>query len=245
MKRTLVAVGGIQPNVDSRRQAAAKEVAAGVIARGYDVAAATAHLVRRDRKLARWIRRLGPLEYDFHARFTAVDALAHSILHQQLSGRAAATISGRVEALMPRGRSITAAGLAMVSDAQLRGAGVSGNKVAALRDLAAKSVAGIVPTPRQLARMPDDEVIERLVQVRGIGRWTVEMLLMFRLGRPDVLPVDDLGIRKGVQVVRGQPELPAPAELRALGERWAPYRTQASFYLWQVAGTVTAGLQSK
>ena len=205
-----------------------------LIPRGFDVAAAVAHLAKRDRKLATWMRRIGPLEHDFNQRFDPVDALAHSILYQQLSGKAAATIAGRVEALMPRGRKITARGLDAVDDVALRGAGVSRNKVAALRDLAGKSHAGIVPTPAQLARMPDQDLIDHLIQVRGIGRWTVEMLLMFRLGRPDVLPVHDLGVRKGAQIVHRFPEMPAPLALQEFGERWAPFRTLASFYLWRV-----------
>ncbi|HET7612140.1 MAG TPA: DNA-3-methyladenine glycosylase 2 family protein [Rhodanobacteraceae bacterium] len=205
-----------------------------VIARGFDVQAAAAHLGKRDRKLARWMRRIGPIERDFEQRFDPVDALAHSILYQQLSGKAAATIAGRVEALMPRGRRITARGLDSVDDASLRAAGVSRNKVAALRDLAAKSHEGIVPTPARLARMPDQDLIDHLIQVRGIGRWTVEMLLMFRLGRPDVLPIHDLGIRKGAQIVHGFDELPAPLALQEFGALWGPYRTLASFYLWKI-----------
>jgi DNA-3-methyladenine glycosylase II len=205
-----------------------------IIPRGFDVAAATAHLARRDRKLATWMRRIGPIEHDFERRFDPVDALAHSILYQQLSGKAAATIAGRVEALMPRGRRITARGLDTLDDTALRAAGVSRNKVAALRDLAEKSHARIVPTPARLARMSDQELIDHLVQVRGIGRWTVEMLLMFRLGRPDVLPVDDLGIRKGAQIVHRFEAMPTPLELQGFGERWGPYRTLASFYLWRV-----------
>lgn len=205
-----------------------------VIPRGFDVQAATGHLARRDRRLAAWMRRIGPVDCDFGARFDPVDALAHSILHQQLSGKAARTIAGRVEDLMPRGRRITAAGIDAAGDAELRLAGVSRNKVAALRDLALKAHAGIVPTSTQLARMPDQAIIDHLVQVRGIGRWTVEMLLMFRLGRPDVLPVDDLGVRKGAQIVHRLPELPAPVALREFGERWAPYRTLAGFYMWKV-----------
>ncbi|HEX5961771.1 MAG TPA: DNA-3-methyladenine glycosylase 2 family protein [Rhodanobacteraceae bacterium] len=205
-----------------------------LIPRGFDAEAATAHLLKRDRKLGRWISRIGPLEHDFEARFDPVDALAHSILHQQLSGKAARTISGRVEDLMPRGRRITARGLDAVDDTALRAAGVSRNKIAALRDLATKAHARIVPTAAQLARMPDQDLIDHLVQVRGIGRWTVEMMLMFRLGRPDVLPVDDLGVRKGAQIVHRWSELPPPRELREFGERWAPYRTLAGFYLWRV-----------
>ncbi|HLI17932.1 MAG TPA: DNA-3-methyladenine glycosylase 2 family protein [Rhodanobacteraceae bacterium] len=204
------------------------------IPRGFDIDAATAHLARRDRKLGRWMRRIGPLEHDFDARFHPVDALARSILYQQLSGKAAATITARVRQRMPRGGRITARGIDAVDDAGLRAAGVSRNKIAALRDLAAKFHAGIVPTSAQLDRMSDQDLIDHLTQVRGIGRWTVEMLLMFRLGRPDVLPVDDLGVRKGAQIVHGFDALPAPLALREFGERWGPYRTLASFYLWKV-----------
>jgi DNA-3-methyladenine glycosylase II len=121
-----------------------------------------------------------------------------------------------------------------VDDATLRGCGVSFNKIAALRDLAAKSQAGIVPTAARLARMPDADIIDHLTQVRGIGRWTVEMMLMARLGRPDVLPIHDLGIRKGAQIVRKLEDMPAPLALEELGERWRPFRTLASFYLWQI-----------
>lgn len=204
------------------------------IARGFDIAAATAHLTKCDRKLGQWMRRIGPLQHDFSARFEPVDALARSILYQQLSGKAAATITERVRRRMPRGGRITARGIDGVDDAGLRAAGVSGNKIAALRDLAAKYHAGIVPTSAQLDRMSDESLIEHLTQVRGIGRWTVEMLLMFRLGRADVLPVDDLGVRKGAQIVHGFEEMPLPRMLREFGERWAPYRTLAAFYLWRV-----------
>ncbi len=210
-----------------------------VIARGFDVQAAAAYLGKRDRRLAKWMRRIGPIERDFSVRFDPVDALAHSILYQQLSGKAAATIAGRVEALMPGWRRITTHGIDAVDDAALRAAGVSRNKIAALRDLAAKSHARIVPTPAQLARMPDQDLIDHLIQVRGIGRWTVEMLLMFRLGRPDVLPVHDLGIRKGAQIVHRFEELPTPLALQEFGELWGPYRTLASFYLWKIVEAAT------
>ncbi len=214
------------------------------IPRGFDFVRARRHLARKDKGLAAWMRRIGPLEHDFSARFDPVDALARSILHQQLSGKVVRVIEARVEALMPRGRRITARGIDAVDDAALRAAGVSGNKLRALRDLAAKSHAGIVPTPARLDRMSDEDLIDHLVQVRGIGRWTVEMLLMFRLGRPDILPVDDLGVRKGAQIVHGFTELPKPRALREFGERWAPYRTLAGFYLWKVAEADAASAPS-
>ncbi len=205
-----------------------------VIPRGFDFGVAHAHLSKRDKKLAKWMQRIGPIERDFTVRFDPVDALARAILYQQLSGKAAATIVGRIEKLMPRAGKITAKGIDAASDEALRAAGASRNKIAALRDLAAKSREGIVPTPAQLARMPDQDLIDHLTQVRGIGRWTVEMLLMFRLGRPDVLPVHDLGIRKGAQIVHRFDDLPAPLALQEFGERWVPFRTLASFYLWKI-----------
>ena len=214
------------------------------IVRGFDLDAARAHLARRDRRLAPWMRRIGPLAFDFRRPFDPVDTLARSILHQQLAGKAAATITARVVALMPRRGRIDPAGIAALSDDALRAAGVSRNKIAALRDLAAKADAGIVPNTRQLARMSDIAIIEHLTQVRGIGRWTVEMMLMFRLGRPDVLPVDDLGVRMGARIVHGFEDLPAPRVLAALGERWAPYRTLAGFYLWRVVDASRAAART-
>lgn len=205
-------------------------------ARGFDTDAAFAHLCRRDRKLAAWMRRLGPIEADPRWRkpFDPVDALARAILYQQLSGKAAATIVGRVEAAIGSDR-LHGDTLARRDDADLRGCGVSGNKLLALRDLARREEAGEIPGLRQMATMSEDAIIEALVPTRGIGRWTVEMMLMFRLGRPDLLPIDDLGIRKGAQLVERQEAMPTPKELLARGERWGPYRSYASFYLWRIA----------
>lgn len=132
-----------------------------------------------------------------------------------------------------------AATLARIDDAALRACGVSGNKALALRDLAARETRGELPTLRQMATMHHDEIVAALVQVRGIGRWTVEMMLMFRLGRPDVLPVDDLGIRKGLQRVDRLETMPTPRELAARGETWGPYRTYAGLYLWRIADLAT------
>ncbi len=201
--------------------------------RGFDLALAHAHLRSSDARLARWMHRIGPLEFDFNARFHTVDALARSILHQQLSGKAAATITARVVALMPRAQ-ISAAGLQALPDAALRGAGVSGNKLAALRDLGARAQAGAIPGAAALERMSDADIIAALTPVRGIGRWTVEMLLMFRLGRPDVLPLDDLGVRQGAALVDGLEMAPNARALAARGACWAPYRSLAGFYLWRV-----------
>jgi DNA-3-methyladenine glycosylase II len=203
------------------------------LARGFDVAAARRHLARADRELGRWMRRIGPLDPDWHKPFEPVDVLARSILYQQLAGKAAATIVGRVEKLLPRGPHFHAEDLRDVAAEALRACGVSANKQRALKDLADKALAGVVPHARELRWLADDELIERFSAVRGIGRWTVEMMLIFRLGRPDVLPIDDLGIRKGAQLVWGLEQMPKPRELAELGQRWAPYRTLASLYLWR------------
>lgn len=166
-------------------------------ARGFDVEAARAHLSRVDRKLAAWMQRIGPIEADprWKKSFDVCDALARAILYQQLSGKAAATIVGRVETAIASNK-LHADTLGRVDDATIRACGVSGNKLLALRDLAARAQRGEIPDARRMATMSDDEVVQALVPVRGIGRWTVEMMLMFRLGRPDVLPVDDLGIER-------------------------------------------------
>lgn len=204
--------------------------------RGFDVDRAAQELARRDRALARWIRRIGPLAFDWHRPFDTVDALARAILQQQLSGKAAATIEARLRAALPGGPRITAAGLRAISPEAMRACGVSENKRLALLDLAVRAEAGAVPSSQALAWMDDDEAIATLTEVRGIGRWTVEMLLMFRLGRPDVLPVDDLGVRKGAQRLLALDRPPTPRELLAHGGRWRPWRSLASFYLWRIAG---------
>ena len=205
-------------------------------ARGFDTEAAFAHLCKRDRKLGAWMRTLGPIEPDprWRKRFDPVDALARAILYQQLSGKAAATIVGRVEAAIGSDR-LHCDTLARCDDADLRGCGVSGNKLLALRDLARREEAGEIPDLRRMSTMSEDAIVQALVPIRGIGRWTVEMMLMFRLGRPDVLPIDDLGIRKGAQRVDGADAMPTPKELAARGECWGPYRSYASVYLWRIA----------
>lgn len=210
------------------------------IARGFDTGAAFEHLAKRDRKLGAWMRRMGPIPADPRWRkpFDPVDALARAILYQQLSGKAAATIVSRVEAAIDSDR-FHCGTLARCDDATLRACGVSGNKLLALRDLALRESRGEIPDLRRMAGMDNDAIIAALVPVRGIGRWTVEMMLMFRLGRPDVLPVDDLGVRKGAQVVDRLDEMLKPKELAERGEKWGPYRTYASLYLWRIADADT------
>ncbi len=205
-------------------------------ARGYDVDAATKHLLKVDRRLARWIKRVEPVAVDpsWRKSFDVVDALARAILHQQLAGKAAATIVGRVEAAVG-GPLLHAEAFDRVDDAALRACGVSGNKARALRDLADHQRRGAIPTLRQMASRDDHSIIEALTAVRGIGRWTVQMMLMFRLGRPDQLPVDDLGVRNGLQRVDALAVPPSPRQLAERGEIWGPYRSLASMYLWRIA----------
>jgi DNA-3-methyladenine glycosylase II len=209
-------------------------------ARGFDTEAAFDHLARRDRKLGAWMKKLGPIAADARWRkpFDPVDALARAILYQQLSGKAASTIVGRVETAIASDR-FHCDTLARCDDATIRACGVSGNKLLALRDLALRESRGEIPSLRQMSTLDDDAIVAALVPVRGIGRWTVEMMLMFRLGRPDVLPVDDLGIRKGAQTVDKAEAMLAPKALIERGDRWGPYRTYASLYLWRIADAAT------
>jgi 3-methyladenine DNA glycosylase/8-oxoguanine DNA glycosylase len=157
-------------------------------------------------------------------------------VYQQLTGKAASTIHGRLVALFPAKR-ITPQRLLRTHSRRLRGAGLSRAKVLALKDLAAKTLDGIVPPARVLHTMPDDEIVAHLTQVRGIGRWTVEMMLIFRLGRPDVWPVTDYGVQKGYARVFSRGRLPSPKLLERRGERWRPFRSAAAWYLWRAAET--------
>jgi len=204
--------------------------------RGFDIATARTALARRDPALGREMRRLGPLPQPqaWRSAFDTVDSLARSILHQQLSGKAAATIVGRVETAAGCAQ-LCADSLARIDDERLRAYGVSAAKARALRDLGARALAGEVPSSRALAWQDEDSIIERLTAIRGIGRWSVEMLLIFRLGRPDVLPLGDLGVRRGLQRLDGLDSLPSPNALAARGEVWGPWRSLASLYLWRLA----------
>jgi methylated-DNA-[protein]-cysteine S-methyltransferase len=201
---------------------------------GFDPHAAVAHLRAADAALARTIEAVGPFQMELKRTASLFGALAEAIVYQQLTGKAAATIYGRVCALFPRGHAgPTAQQILRAADHQLRGAGLSRAKTLALRDLARRAADGEIPSLAEVHRMEDDAIIESLTKVRGIGRWTVEMLLMFRLGRPDVLPVDDYGIRKGFAIVCRKRELPSRRDLERRGARWKPYRTVASWYLWR------------
>jgi DNA-3-methyladenine glycosylase II len=198
----------------------------------FDHEEATEALCRADRRLAGLIRRTGPFTMRPERMQRPFDALLRTIVYQQLSGKAAATILGRVLNHFPRRRPDPSLLLAL-PEQTLRSAGMSRAKVAAVRELAAKTLDGTVPTLTRLRKMDDDEIVERLTEVRGIGRWTVEMLLIFRLGRPDVLPVADLGVRKGFVLTYRRPAMPTTAELTEHAERWRPYRSVASWYMWR------------
>ena len=200
---------------------------------GPDAAAVNRALARADPRLGGLIRRVGRCRLELDAVSTPFASLAEAIVYQQLTGRVAATIHGRLVDLFRPKRLPTPSGLLLLSDAALRGAGLSRAKIAALRDLSEKTLDGTVPTLRALRRMDDEEIIERLTRVRGIGRWTVEMLLLFRLGRPDILPAGDYGIRKGFARTFRNGRLPDPKQVLRRGERWRPYRSVASWYLWR------------
>jgi DNA-3-methyladenine glycosylase II len=161
------------------------------------------------------------------------EALAESIVYQQLSGKAAATIWSRVRRLYPSRRRLDPAAVLQTSDAKLRAAGLSASKTRALKDLAAKTLDGTIPSARNLSRMSDEEIIGRLTAVRGIGPWTAQMLLLFDLGRPDVWPHTDYGVRKGFAKAFGRRKLPTPKQLFRLGEKWRPYRSVAAWYFWR------------
>jgi DNA-3-methyladenine glycosylase II len=191
------------------------------------------HLSATDARMAELIARSRRYNIAPSLAIRPFDALAESIAYQQLSGKAAATIFGRVRALYPKRKWLDPEQLLATPDERLRAAGLSRAKTAALKDLAAKTIDGTVPSGRALLRMSDDEVIARLTQVRGIGRWTVEMLLLFDLGRPDVWPVDDYGVRKGFAKTFARRKLPTPKQLMKIGEKWRPYRSVAAWYFWR------------
>ncbi len=205
----------------------------------YDTLEAVAHLKAVDGALGAFIERAGPMDLRPGRHGTPFEALLRAIAYQQLSGKAAATIHGRVLDLFPKRRPDPNRLLAL-PETRLREAGLSGAKTRAVRDLAAKALDGTVPPPGQIAVMSDADILQRLIQVRGVGRWTVEMLLIFDLGRSDVLPLDDLGIRKGFRQVYGMKKLPAPRTMTRRGRHWQPFRSAASWYLWKAADGAAA-----
>jgi len=203
----------------------------------YEPQAALDHLRAADAHLAAAIERCGEfaIERESEAGRTPYHSLLRAIVYQQLSGKAAGSIHDRLLALLDGAADSAPQALLALSDEQLRGAGLSRNKVLAVRDLAARCLDGTVPGDEALQSLDDEQIIERLSRVRGVGRWTVEMLLIFKLGRPDVLPVGDLGVRRGCQWLFGMAEPPTPKALTALAEPWRPYRSVASWYLWRIS----------
>jgi 3-methyladenine DNA glycosylase/8-oxoguanine DNA glycosylase len=207
----------------------------------FDLNAATRTLAARDERLKRLIEETAGFSLALESARSPYEALLEAIAYQSISGKAAATIFGRVKALGAGGRVPTPQRMLALRASRLRKAGLSNAKVLAMKDLARKTLAGVVPTLKQAHAMSDEELVERLVSVRGIGVWSVEMFLIFRLGRPDVLPVHDLGVRKGWSIAYGKKQMPTPRQLLAFGERWRPYRTVASWYMWRACERARAG----
>jgi 3-methyladenine DNA glycosylase/8-oxoguanine DNA glycosylase len=201
----------------------------------YDLEAATRGLRAADPVLGRIIERVGACGMRVGRAASPFNVLVESIAYQQITGHAASKILGRVVALYRPRRFPRPEDLLGTPDDLLRGAGLSRSKVASMKDLAAKCIDGTVPPLRTLHGLDDAEIVERLTAVRGVGPWTVEMLLIFRLGRPDVLPATDYGVRKGFQVAFRKREIPPPALILKRGERWRPYRSVAAWYLWRAA----------
>ena len=191
------------------------------------------HLCSADRTLARLIKKVGPCKLKPKNGRAPFEALVHAVTHQQLNGTAAATILKRLISIYAGKRFPSPEDVLATPDERLRAAGLSRAKAAANKYIASKTVAGVVPTSRTIAAMSNEEILERLTSVRGVGPWTVEMLLIFTLGRTDILPSTDYGVRKGFAMVYGWKELPTPKELLAHGERWRPHRSTAAWYLWR------------
>ena len=207
----------------------------------FDVAEATRYLAGRDQRLKRLIDETAPFTLELEEARSPYEALLQSIAYQSISGKAAATIFARVKDLGRNGRAPTPEEMIKLRTPVLRKAGLSGAKVLAMKDLARKTLAGVVPTLEQAHTMSDEELVERLVSVRGIGAWSVEMFLILRLGRPDVLPIHDLGVRKGWAITYGEKRMPKPKELLAFGEAWRPYRTVATWYMWRALERAGSG----
>ena len=199
----------------------------------FDLQEALRHLSEHDEVLKGLIHALRPFTINVTGQESPYEVLIRSIVYQSISGKAAKTIFERIKALGGNGRLPSPESMLKLPAPKLRRAGLSGAKVLAMKDLAKKAITGIVPTHEEALELSDQELVERLVSVRGIGAWTVEMFLIFRLGRPDVLPIHDLGVKKGWSVAYGRKHMPKPQELLKFGERWRPYRTVASWYMWR------------
>lgn len=199
----------------------------------FDHIAAHEHLSRADKRLGRLIARVGAFQFKLDECDSVFESLLEAIVYQSISGKAAATIFARVKAIGSNGQCPRPDEILATRIQALRKAGLSNAKALAMKDLAQKTMDGVVPTLEAAAQMSDEELVERLVSVRGIGAWTVEMFLIFRLGRPDVLPIHDYGVQKGYALTYGKRDIPKPKQLLQFGERWRPYRTVASWYMWR------------
>jgi 3-methyladenine DNA glycosylase/8-oxoguanine DNA glycosylase len=205
----------------------------------FDHVEAHAYLSKIDKHLARLIARVGGFRFKLDECDSVYESLLEAIMHQSIAGKAAQAIFARIKALGTNGNCPTPEELLRVPPRKLRTAGLSKAKVAAVRDLAQKTIDGVVPTLEAAGKMSDQELVDRLISVRGIGAWTVEMFLIFRLGRADVLPIHDYGVQKGYAITYRKRKIPKPKELLKFGERWRPYRSVASWYMWravQLAG---------
>lgn len=197
--------------------------------------AALEHLAKVDPLMGKLIREIGPCLLTPDRKRSPFQSLVQAVAHQQLHGTAAENILKRFIKLFPGRRFPRAEDLASVTDEQMRACGFSFAKIRAIRDISEKTINGAVPTNRAIVKLTDEEIIERLITVRGVGRWTVEMLLIFQLGRENVLPVDDFGVRMGFQVAYNKRSMPKPKALRNFGKRWHPHATTAAWYLWRAA----------
>ena len=195
--------------------------------------AALKHLAAVDPVMRKLIRAAGPCALKPEPKRSPFQSLVQAVAHQQLNGTAADTILTRFKKLFPGRKFPRPEDLAKVTDEQIRASGFSFSKIAAIRDIAAKTLDGTIPNSRAIAKLSDEEIITRLTEARGVGRWTVEMLLIFQLGREDVLPVDDFGVRNGFRLAYKKREMPKPKALAKFGERWQPHRTTAAWYLWR------------
>jgi len=199
----------------------------------FDLEEAVRHLSGCDAQLKELISATKPFRIDGDEGQSPYEVLMEAIAYQSISGKAAATIFGRIKALGENGRPPTPEKMLKMPAQKLRKAGLSRAKVLAMKDLAKKAIEGVVPTHDEALQLSDEELVTRLDSVRGIGAWTVEMFLIFRLGRPDVLPIHDLGVKKGWCVAYGKKHMPKPQELLKFGERWRPFRSVASWYMWR------------
>ncbi len=208
-------------------------------------AAALKHLSAADPAMKNLIAEHGPCKLEHEPWRSPFQSLVQAVAHQQLNGTAANTILTRFKKLFPKRRFPKPEDLASVTDEQIRACGFSFAKIAAIRDIAAKTLDGTIPSSRQIEKLTDEEIIERLTAARGVGRWTVEMLLIFQLGRENVLPADDFGVRSGFRVAYKKREMPKPRDLLKFGERWRPHATTAAWYLWRAADAAKLAKKKK